>query len=49
LRESQRQSGRQRRVVPIALQTRPGAQSAPLAHESPSVFVRVGPAQAQST
>jgi hypothetical protein len=46
---SHRQMGRQVCVVPFRLQIRPGAQSAACVQVWPSVFVRVGSRQAQST
>lgn len=45
----QRQMGRQTRAEVVALQTKPGAQSADVVHASPFVFVRDGSGQAQST
>jgi hypothetical protein len=46
---SQRQMGRQVCVAPMRLQMRPGAQSAACVQSWPSVFVRVGSRQEQST
>ena len=45
----QRQTARQVRVLPIALQMKPGAQSAEPVQAAPAVPVRDGSGQAQST